>query len=526
MRMILGAAHRLFGNFGWPIAEKEARAQARRVRYFWLQLVYLVVLAVAVVIAVGSVSGSPESLSRQLFAVFFLMQNGLIFLIFPALAATSISAERADKSFDLVMTTDLRPSEIVWGKFLGILGNCCTFLLAALPLLAVCILFGGVSMSEALDNYLLLFVQAGLISMYGISVSAGSEGNLRAIVGTYVISLIVGAFSLVSFEDVLFSRSGQLSIIDAMLSEAAPADRPWVFGASVCAVVLVFAYSFVAAVQRLTPPEGNRSTPSRVLIGGGLTILLVAVLVYAIGGRGTVRFAGAEYSQMVFAFMVVFGLLSVFLLPIFAGDRVETPRRVDLFQRRHPRITLWSWLLQPGGIRGLAYALLWVMLICGTLVLLVSGDTVPRFPSFPKSAFPTTIELYLATFLLLGLAGVLNCALAFLLAACDIRGLLNWALVVAISLLLNVYPLVFVIGDHARQFLHGYPLSIIVVLRKAWYVRRGETSSEAIALFSQASLLYVCLTAGVTLLACVLMVRRKVPIFAVRSPARVPVKAA
>lgn len=524
MRSLLGILHRAFGNFGWPIAEKEARAQARRVRYFWLQLVYLIVLGLAVVIAVGGASSSvsPESLSRQLFSVFFVIQNCLIFVIFPAFAATCISSERAEKSFDLLLTTDLRPSEIVWGKFLGILGNCCTFLLAALPLLAVCILFGGVSIGEAIDNYVLLLVQAALIAIYGISVSAGSQGNLRAIVGTYLVSGFVGFLSINVFSETLYGYGAQeLSVIDRCLRELSPSDQTWALAAGICGTVLLFAFCFVTAVQRLTPPEGNRSTPLRVLFSVGLTLFLAAAFVYYNGMRFNPAFVN-NYSPWLFPLIVSTGILTVFILPIFAGDRVETPRRVDLFRRRHPLMAGVAWLFLPGGMRGVAFAWACCWLAFGVIWSLFFTDVALSIPYIlDRAADSSPIVMLGSSCLGIVLLSAMNCSLAFLLSTCEIRGLLNWALVVAVGLLLNVYPLVFVIGDHARSALHGYSFSFVVVWQKIWNVKRGETAEDAWALFHSSVWVHSVLVLSFFALGCLVLLRRKVSILRIQAPRRV-----
>ncbi|MEM7262257.1 MAG: ABC transporter permease subunit [Planctomycetota bacterium] len=116
----------LFGNVGWPIAQKEVRSLIRRNRYFWSQFVYLAFLALAVIVTVTSSQGmvaQQEVVGRRLFMLFFMLQSFLVAVVFPAFAATSFSSEKAERSWELLVTTDLRSYELVWGKFLGIFGN-------------------------------------------------------------------------------------------------------------------------------------------------------------------------------------------------------------------------------------------------------------------------------------------------------------------------------------------------------------------------------------------------------------------
>ena len=178
----------LFGNLGLPIARKEVRSLMRRNRFFWAQFVYLIVLGIGVVSIIWSkesVSESPEIIGQNLFYGFFVIQNFLVLLIFPAFAATAISSERVEKSYDLLITTDLRPVEIVWGKFIGIFGNGCYLLLVTMPLLATCILFGGVRPGLVFENYGVLMAEAALITAYGLCISCACRSNIRATLLTF-----------------------------------------------------------------------------------------------------------------------------------------------------------------------------------------------------------------------------------------------------------------------------------------------------------------------------------------------------
>ena len=213
----------IFGNLGYPIARKEVRSLLRRNRFFWAQFVYLIVLGFAVVSIVWTSSTehqSQQNVSRQLFYVFFSLQHFLVLLIFPAFAATSISGERVEKSFDLLITTDLRPTEIVWGKFFGIFGNCCFFLLVTLPLLGTIILFGGVEPILVLENYAVLMLEAATLSIYGLVVSASSPSNIRAILGTYTLVFLIGFLTFFAIVNEFTEVSSPMISVSSILEQA------------------------------------------------------------------------------------------------------------------------------------------------------------------------------------------------------------------------------------------------------------------------------------------------------------------
>ena len=461
----------LLGNAGYPLAQKELRAMIRRGRFFWAQFMYMAVLAVGVVILIVAELGDsndPERVSNFVFGGFFLMQTVLVYLIFPAFAATSISGERMEKSFDLVLTTDLTPAEIVWGKFIGVFGSCCYFLIVTLPILTVTVLFGGKSVWEAVEGYGYLVLQAALITIYGVFVSASSHSNIRSILGCYVMAFIFGGLSLTLFSAV-FDQTSSISLIQMLSQEPVEVGLTVVSIASY-ATVAVFGLCFLAAVQRLTPPEANRGMPIRIfmliLLGAGVLVAqYVATLIVA---STAAMNGGDDRLALLMAMGIPLLVVTTLCALFFAGSPINTPLRVARGALKAPWLYRGLWLFLQGGIRSWAYALLLlVVVVLGLNYLseflglesLVAKDLRARWmPAETVGAIASDV----LSALFAALAAYVS--LAFLLAVFEITGVLNLAIVIGCAVLANCYPATFHAMHHPPEWFHAYPVSIFMGL--------------------------------------------------------------
>ncbi|MEE8143089.1 MAG: ABC transporter permease [Planctomycetota bacterium] len=468
------------GNLGWPIALKEVRSLMRRNRYFWVQFTYLIVLGVGVVGIIWSKHSaglSPEIIGRNLSNGFFFLQNFLVLLIFPAFAATAISGERVEKSYDLLITTDLKPSELIWGKFLGIFGNSCYFLLVTLPLLATCILFGGVMPLQVLENYAVLLVEAALITAYGLYISSASQSNLRSIMGTYALVLVLGGLLFSSIGSTMLQESTQLSL-SVMLAKANswPGEGRAIAAVLAYGVLVAFCLCFLGAVLRLTSREANRGTPMRVfvLLGLGAAMLLINHVAQLRASCGLTWAPRDQYQAFVTVLILFLLVLPIPLLG-FSGGRVATPLRAARFAERRPWLARCSWLLLPGGIRGLLFS---GFLILGCMAFLsFAGKAIfhlesYKIPGFRENAWVVLKEAWT----LIALGFVTYCALSFLLSTLGVQGYLNYLIVVGCAILATLYAVVHVADDEppspmvleetAPRWWHLYPFSILVTLMK------------------------------------------------------------
>jgi ABC-type transport system involved in cytochrome c biogenesis permease component len=176
-----------------PIVERELRLAARRksthyargaiallaiiVSAFWLMMLQLMS---------PSPTGSMGATMFSLFSWYALLATLLAGLF---LASDSLGGERREGTLGLLFLTDLKGYDVVLGKFAAVTLNALGGLLAVFPILALCMIVGGVSPAEfwrtclALVNILFFSVALAML------VSAFCQSAYRSLTSSMVLLL-------------------------------------------------------------------------------------------------------------------------------------------------------------------------------------------------------------------------------------------------------------------------------------------------------------------------------------------------
>ncbi len=195
-----------------------------------------------------------------------LAQNVAVLALVPAYLGGAIAEEKEKKTLDLLFTTELSDREIVLGKMLGRLLHVGGVLLAALPVLALAQLWGGVDVTVLVAN----FVVTGLtvLSVGGVCMvcSALTKTTLSALVLSYGASLL-GVSCVCPIGPFTFSPLTFPFILDAHIGHEGNRSSVQVAAALVCSYAVVhgaigvFAVGFAVAVLRPSEPRKPRPQP-------------------------------------------------------------------------------------------------------------------------------------------------------------------------------------------------------------------------------------------------------------------------
>jgi ABC-type transport system involved in multi-copper enzyme maturation permease subunit len=90
---------------------------------------------------------------RNPVTVIFVTLGGILYLVTPAMACGSISAERERKNLGLLLISRLSPLTIIAEKLVAQLVPLMVFLLLSAPLLSIAYLFGGISFLEVVVGF-------------------------------------------------------------------------------------------------------------------------------------------------------------------------------------------------------------------------------------------------------------------------------------------------------------------------------------------------------------------------------------
>lgn len=207
LRLLRNAFSLVIGN---PVVSREMKVRMRFSRSFWLQGVYLLFLTTIVLLAYQGILAysplqHPAELQGRLIAFYYTLLYSLvtvIVLIAPALTASAISFERERRTLDLLLTTPLRPMQILFGKLIASFAFLMLLLVESMPIIAVCIIMGGVTISDLLATYVLIGFSTLHLCAFAMYCSACNRSSGVATFWAYlgVIAILGASFWMANFE--------------------------------------------------------------------------------------------------------------------------------------------------------------------------------------------------------------------------------------------------------------------------------------------------------------------------------------
>jgi ABC-2 type transport system permease protein len=122
----------------------------------------------------------------------------LLFCVFlPAITMRSWAEEKKTRTNEWLLTFPLRPSAVVFGKFLGAFGLFGLFLLAGLPLVAMVYSLGEPDGGRLLCGFLGSALAGALLLSLGLFCSAQSSDQIVA----FVLTAVLGFFLVLTGDD-------------------------------------------------------------------------------------------------------------------------------------------------------------------------------------------------------------------------------------------------------------------------------------------------------------------------------------
>lgn len=219
------SAIREFGASVTTIMVKELRSRMRGRRAFIVLTVYLGILAlitygVYVVVApnVGGFGGgfggqanASAIIGQSIFTLLSIFQLILVAFIAPAFTAGQISLEREKQTLDLLISTPMRPAAIVIGKLAAALAFVVLMIVAAVPITAIVLMYGGASVDDIVRQQVVLLATALLLGAIGLFFSALLKRTQAATVLTYItmLALTVGTTMLFIFWTIVANQTDQ-----------------------------------------------------------------------------------------------------------------------------------------------------------------------------------------------------------------------------------------------------------------------------------------------------------------------------
>ena len=175
-----------------PVFVKEMRVGFREKKVFYALMAWVIIVALVASLSTFSAFDGNKGLDHLpesgIFFMEFLfwVQLGLLAMLAPSLTTSAVSGERERKSLDMLLTTHLSPSELIFGKFGFAASFIALALFSTIPLESIVFFLGGVSLLSFLSSKLILTAFGFLCSLYGLMMSARESRSAYATGQTYL----------------------------------------------------------------------------------------------------------------------------------------------------------------------------------------------------------------------------------------------------------------------------------------------------------------------------------------------------
>lgn len=176
----------------WPVIERELRVRARSGATYWFRPAAATVGALIglpmlfLYGAMGSGNAIGSSVFNGIVGIAFIMCCGSC-----VLTADCLSSERREGTLGLLLTTRLKPSDVVLGKLGSIGMNSFFALVAFLPVLMIPVMAGGVTAGEAVRKGLALMNALFFSLALGLWVSSGGGHRLQVARNAMVLEVMI-----------------------------------------------------------------------------------------------------------------------------------------------------------------------------------------------------------------------------------------------------------------------------------------------------------------------------------------------
>lgn len=376
-----------------PIVVKEVR-QAVRSRFVTATLMLFLI---AQLFMLGIFLLARSDVQQNFYAgrsVFLFLQGTLLatcLFFVPLYVGARLAAERLDSNADLLFITTLRPSSIIWGKWLAGCLIAMVIFSACAPFMVLTYLLRGVdlpSIGLVLGMDVLLMVVA--IQLAILLACIPVSGVFKIILGLVLLWMLGTGF--------VMGMGGASSMVYFGVGSAAGS---WAFWGPVLAMVAialtVMGLMFMLSVAMLTPPTANRALPVRLYLMGAwlVTGAVVAALEWSQGLRGEV----VETWAFIWLMLLCVGMLAA------VSERERLGPRLRRWIPRRPWLRPGAMLLYSGGAGGLLFMCLMLAatlaVVRGLLAWQPSGMRIKNLDTFLSTM--SIVGLYALAYALAGM---------------------------------------------------------------------------------------------------------------------------
>ncbi|MDO5408399.1 MAG: ABC transporter permease [Eubacteriales bacterium] len=181
-----------------PVYKRETMVSARSFRLALVLLVFNGILALVALLNMYSTLATVRLTAEiqytsflDLYVFVAVLEFMMLIFIMPAITAGSISGERERQTLELMLTTQMTPSEIVFGKLAASLSTMFLMIISSFPIISMVFVYGGVTVRDICMLLFCYVVAALFVGSMGLCCSALFKKSTLSTVVAYGMMAIV-----------------------------------------------------------------------------------------------------------------------------------------------------------------------------------------------------------------------------------------------------------------------------------------------------------------------------------------------
>lgn len=180
-----------------PVYGKEIKLRVRSLKFamtilfFNLVLIAIALLGFEMSFNVNWNSTIDYSGAAIVYWIIICLESAMVAFLVPVFTAGSIAGEREKQTLEILLTTVLKPRQIIFGKLMSSISMVVLLVFSSLPVISIVFTIGGITMFNILQFVIFIGVMSFFIGSMGMFASAFVKKAIPATVLSLAMVMIV-----------------------------------------------------------------------------------------------------------------------------------------------------------------------------------------------------------------------------------------------------------------------------------------------------------------------------------------------
>ncbi len=189
-----------------PVYGKEVKLRVRSLKFaltilfFNLGLVAIALFGFEMIFNLNMNNRIDYSGAVMVYFVIICLEAAMVAFLVPVFTAGSIAGEREKQTLEILLTTVLKPRQIVIGKLMSSISMVILLVFSSLPVVSIVFTIGGISMADLMQFVVFIIVMSLFIGSMGVCASSMVKKAIPATVLSFaMVGIVCGVTAIAVF---------------------------------------------------------------------------------------------------------------------------------------------------------------------------------------------------------------------------------------------------------------------------------------------------------------------------------------